>query len=467
MPRILIIENDHNQIHLYTMILENLNPSIEIVDIESVNVAISLLSEGELFDIIISESILSDGDSYKLYKFMDHKKLDIPVIIATAEDTSVFLEDESFMDSQNCRIIEKPITEPLLRSSVEDYIDFDLQTSFDPDDVSERFCKVKTLYFLRFNKTQVPIYIRLNNTKYVRLFNDNYDFGPEEVQRYLSRGLDYLYISKKDFEEFKVSIGSTPFLSQVDDGSTDLSDQAKWARTQAVLSSLLMTCGVSGRALKKSFANIDNVKTKLQTDPDLKTVSELVTSDENFYSDHCLLTAIFAGLILEKLEWNSDANLEKILLGSLLHDSTLDVEIANVMEAHDMDSISEISKQDQDKYFSHSKDASDLVNENDAIHNEVSTIILEHHEKPDGSGFPRGLTSKHIHPLSSVFIFAHDLVEQMYSYDFDPSKTNLILKYMKETYYECHFESAYTAFLKIFNIDDSNQEESEEVSEAS
>jgi hypothetical protein len=35
---------------------------------------------------------------------------------------------------------------------------------------------------------------------------------------------------------------------------------------------------------------------------------------------------------------------------------------------------------------------------------------LEHHERPDGTGFPRGLFHHQIAPLSALFIIAHDLL---------------------------------------------------------
>ncbi|TNE97271.1 MAG: HD domain-containing protein [Deltaproteobacteria bacterium] len=230
----------------------------------------------------------------------------------------------------------------------------------------------------------------------------------------------------------------------------DENPQQRWKRTQEVLSSLLLSCGVSERALNKGFNNIESIKDRISNDDDFDSISTFITSNESFYSDHALLTAIFSGLILEKVEWNSEANLEKLLLASLLHDATLDPEVANVMESNNMDLISEMSKEDQDKYFSHTKEVADLIEQNDAIHKEVGTIVLEHHERPDGTGFPRGLTSRHIHPLSSLFIFAHDLVEQLYANDFDPSKMTQIMNYLGDKYNECHFESAYSAFLEVF-----------------
>ena len=441
----MIVENDHNQRHLYGMILENLNPSVEILEVETVDEAINIL-ENEPVDIVLSELFIGDDNCKKIYQYISYKKLNIPFILLTKEDVSSITADATFIDNEDFKILEKPVTEPMLSEAVDSYMEFDVQTSFDPNDISENFCKIKIHYFLRFNKTDIPIFIKLSNCKFVKVFHDKYHFDSDEIHRYLSRGAKYLYIAREDFEHFKVSTGNTPFLSCLD--QEEISSSERWKRTQEVLSSMLLSCGVNERSLRKAFSNIERVKDRIFKEPDLEEISTMVSLNNDFYTDHSLLTAVISGLILERVEWNSEANLDKLLLASLLHDAALDPDIASIMESNDLERISELSESDHDAYYSHPKEIAELINLNEAIHAEVSTIILEHHEKPDGSGFPRALTAKHIHPLSSIFILAHDLVEQLYAHDFDPDKMYQIKIYLEGKYNDCHFESAYAALLE-------------------
>lgn len=452
MPKILLVEGDHNQKHLYTVILENLNPNVVVVEADSGNHAIEMLDrDSEAFDIIISDYKMKDGDGYKLFKYIEHKQLEIPFMIISADQGDEFLEDSVFMDSEHFMFFEKPMTESVLRNAVSSYIEIDMQTSFDPEDISENFCKIQTLFFLRFNKTEVPIYLKLSNKKFVKLFHEQSKFGPEEVDRYLKRGVDYLYIARSDYDEFKVTLGSTPFLSQIEGDDMDLSPSGKWSRTQAVFSALLVNYGIDKEVLDKGFLIIEGIRKKVEIDPDLKSLVGLVKNSENFYSDHGLLTALLCEMLTDKLEWGSKENLEKLVLAAVFHDVTLDPDIANIMESLDMDMISSLSKEEQDQYFSHSKDISDLLNENESVHSEVATIVYEHHERPDGTGFPKGSTSKDIHPLSAVFILVHDFVEQLYVQDFDKDKFTLILNCLSDKYSgEEHFGSVFSALVSIF-----------------
>ncbi len=45
---------------------------------------------------------------------------------------------------------------------------------------------------------------------------------------------------------------------------------------------------------------------------------------------------------------------------------------------------------------------------------DVDLLIMQHHELPDGTGFPRHLSAKQISPLGALFIVAHELVHYIY-----------------------------------------------------
>ncbi len=62
----------------------------------------------------------------------------------------------------------------------------------------------------------------------------------------------------------------------------------------------------------------------------------------------------------------------------------------------------------------HPLEAAKLVNGFDEIPGEVGFIVEQHHERQDGTGFPRGIDHKDISSISALFIIAHDIVSTMY-----------------------------------------------------
>ena len=60
-------------------------------------------------------------------------------------------------------------------------------------------------------------------------------------------------------------------------------------------------------------------------------------------------------------------------------------------------------------------DAGKLLQNMNNVPGDVAFIIEQHHELPEGTGFPRGIGYKDISAISALFIIAHDAVATMYA----------------------------------------------------
>jgi response regulator RpfG family c-di-GMP phosphodiesterase len=99
-------------------------------------------------------------------------------------------------------------------------------------------------------------------------------------------------------------------------------------------------------------------------------------------------------------------------MASLMHDLSLDENIyPNVEEWNKQAKNLSDRSPEIVRFRLHPLHASQTAQTIDVLPPDVEQIILQHHEAPDGSGFPRGLTANRIHYLSSVFIIAEDLVQ--------------------------------------------------------
>ena len=63
------------------------------------------------------------------------------------------------------------------------------------------------------------------------------------------------------------------------------------------------------------------------------------------------------------------------------------------------------------KYINHPQQAAELFNKIEEPIPDVSIILAQHHELPDGTGFPHKLNALMISPLAAVLIVAHHLVD--------------------------------------------------------
>lgn len=50
-----------------------------------------------------------------------------------------------------------------------------------------------------------------------------------------------------------------------------------------------------------------------------------------------------------------------------------------------------------------------MIRRDSFLPTDIDNIILNHHELPDGKGYPRGLSSMQISPISCIFILAEKI----------------------------------------------------------
>jgi response regulator RpfG family c-di-GMP phosphodiesterase len=62
----------------------------------------------------------------------------------------------------------------------------------------------------------------------------------------------------------------------------------------------------------------------------------------------------------------------------------------------------------------------------------LEEILLNHHERPDGKGYPNAIPGNKIPPMACVFIVAHDLVDYLQSGFAYPSIENFLKLNEKE-----------------------------------
>jgi response regulator RpfG family c-di-GMP phosphodiesterase len=450
--KVLIVDADHNMHHFYQMVFDDFNKSIEIIEANSGEEAIELFQNDDNFspNFIISDYQKDDQDSVKFYQFLRHRYSDIPFVVVTAELKNPFTDDPEFKRKNTNHIIIKPAVIKELRSILADY--FSGKKEQDPEDISGEFQKINTYFFLRFQKTLCDVYIKLSNQKFIKILHEESGFEATDIHRYLNKGMEYLYITNEDFESFKVSITNLTFLETIE---TEGKEDYPFDVTMAVIGGLLQSYGLNETLVKKGINQITDTQKDISNSKELFKIFDMKTTDSSFYSDHSLLISLLSGMTLEKLDWRSTENFNKLCLASILHDCLVPDHVINTIEGGNIDQISIITDIEKDQYQSHPQKTAELIRTKTSFHEEVATIIAEHHEKPDGSGFPRKLTHNNIHPFSCLFIIIHDFVEQVYITRFDRDLQESILENMSPKYQDGHFLTAFQAFKQLINEEES------------
>src|SRR5690606_14658218 len=145
-----------------------------------------------------------------------------------------------------------------------------------------------------------------------------------------------------------------------------------------------------------------------------------------------------------QLDWISKTTMDKLVYASVLCDITLAVrpELLKIQNLQEFEKLkNSLTEEDQKIFLSHPKDAANLIKRYfTTAPPDTDVLAYQHHELPDGSGFPMGLRADKISPLSALFIVASEF-SYYFLKDDEPTLDDFILK--------CHSRFDFMNFRKV------------------
>lgn len=125
---------------------------------------------------------------------------------------------------------------------------------------------------------------------------------------------------------------------------------------------------------------------------------------------HSTATAMMSLMIAEEMGITQKIALEKLVLGGLLHDIGLkEVPRAILMKPRKSWTEEEVSQ-----YESHPRRGVEMMTGTPNVPDDVMSIILEHHENSQGTGYPRQLRDLKMNPLARIVALADTVTDLMY-----------------------------------------------------
>jgi response regulator RpfG family c-di-GMP phosphodiesterase len=419
--KFLVIE-DHLEIReIIVMVLDSLYEKAVIHECATLENAQIFLGLEQKYDLVICDFDLLEGKGSEVYQHL-RKKLNsiIPFIFQTSHQLSEIVNVEEFNSYYSCNnYLQKPYTPMKLEEMIVQTIN---ESMYRAEELL--YVKIRPHFFLRYNYTQVDIYLRLSNEKYVKVINRQTQFTAQEITRYIDKNIYFLYVTQEDYQQFETAKSNFTFLMNIKTNQTNLSKI--WHEQFEIVKGLMSVYGLSNMILNDCERLI--LITKKRMESKAGSISKMIYAqlDENHYlADHSLICMILCNAIFKELKWEVLDCAEKFIQAALFHDITLTDELSDI-ELYS-GCVQELSPTAYKKYQHHPLQAAQLIKETFHFSREVEHIIMEHHERPDGSGFPRKLDAISIHSLSAIFIVAHAMVMEIYQTQFDPRFKNKIL----------------------------------------
>jgi response regulator RpfG family c-di-GMP phosphodiesterase len=373
----------------------------------------SLKGKAKIFVIVMkSDLLLQDGLSEKsLLRLGASKILQEPTLDLLAEHIDALGKNKVWKSIQ---AVEANQSE----SSEEDIED-------------SEFTRVLITDFFEDVLAVTDFYLKLSNNRYIKIVNKGEQTTRSRFLKYGEAGTKYVYFPTKDraiFVSYQNEFAKKEIQKKPAGSANTVIKAMKTANEKLVEE--INIAGVKPALLEEGKAIFQNVYESAMKDKGLKTMlKNLEDFDPSAFSE-AFLVAFFSTVICKNISWATARSIDSIALGSLLKDSgkmLLPAEVRDIDEA-------KLDLEQRKIFETHPILAVGSLANNPSVSHSVKTIILQHHEHVDGSGYPAGLTGIRIFPLAKVVSLADGFTHLMKAKNSAPFDTLKELLSDKKTF---------------------------------
>jgi response regulator RpfG family c-di-GMP phosphodiesterase len=421
-PTILLVEDEPEILNLLILIIE-CEFELNITTATTGNEAIKILEEDDSIFYVFTDYHMPDGTGADLFNY-NKKHKNLPLTIFSG---GFFDEYEDIQDLCEVNPLNKFLNKPADEEDIHELIRKVLKSQDnapDLDEVSLKEEKVKRVqipYYALFQERPLDLYIKLAGGKLLQIANKGNNDQNEIVAHYIDKGVDYIYLTEEDFSIF-IDLAKTSIRKRVEQKPEALFEIM--GLTYSMSKDHLQSLRVSSLQIELVNESLRMVFQDISANSDLFDKLKEMFDVKNYMADHSFLVIYLASQILNKMGHSNPSLLKQVSYAAFFHDIALKDEtmamITHLNQVEDPQEKLIISK--------HMEVAAKLLEDLPGINHDAHNMIMEHHELPDGSGFPLGMDGSRISKMSAIFIVSHIIVDALIDANFRNSKVKVAIE---------------------------------------
>lgn len=456
--KVLYIEDDENIAEIYITLIKEHFIDFDIEHINEGKKALDTISSNPTkYNLIISDYQIGDVTGADLFKLVNGQMLGIPFIILSGYDCSGDEKLKGFFESHvRNAILIKPVNVELLTEKISWALNSETNLlkiyNQKAKNIDEKV-PLNSQIFLKLNYIPCDVYLKLNDGKFVKIINKKEIYETTLIQKLIMKGVSTFYVNRSELSLYSESALKT--FNVVLKTKKNKLDSAQKSQTInkgiQLLKNNIMKCGFSEHMVSAAEELVDMQVELIKSVNGMEAFLERFQSLSKNYSDHTRLVSYIAVSILKDLSWDSESTLHKMTLAAMLHDFSLPEDYIHNQDI-DLKLLNEQNfkpSKEQQIILNHPEESSHIAVKFDSASPELEQCILEHHERPDGKGFPRKLNFNNIHPMSAVLHMADIAAEILYKSQFEKEPLLQFLNENKANYQRGFYRKPYNSLCKI------------------
>ena len=428
----------------------------QVTEVDTEQEAAAILMDDSDFQLIMIDLDNVDIKGSYLYQYVRSNDLDIPFVLVSNSDLRDYKGLEKFRaDHRGNRLIPKPINHRVFSTVIKDALATSkisvVKAKHDPT----KYTPVKIDNFMRFNNLPCEAFIKLSENKYLKLINANDMYSSEVISKYIEKAVTFLYVRQTDYQVF-ADTGLSTLLQLYD--RKPKSEKLQSIQLMAIedIHKRLHELSVDPEVAELTKKTVESSVMLIKRHKNISHLLNTMRKNADYIYDHSLKLSYIATAIAKNTEWSSDNTCFKLSLAAMMHDMTLTDHNLARFDSIDDPNLANFPEEQVKKFREHPFEASALIRENKQLPADIDFIVAQHHEKPDGRGFPRGLSKLRISPLSCLFIIAHQFLNIIEQHQGVFSQQNMFLaidQLSNKGFATGNFKKPYQGLLKAFKIE--------------
>ena len=264
--------------------------------------------------------------------------------------------------------------------------------------------------FLSEDVVLVDTFIRLGSGKYVLIAKGGQSTNSTNLEKYKDKNLQALYVRVDDYSRFLTQQASN--AQAVINNPANLKRASRAAVLQDAMKAVYREMSELGfNDEVYSHAKLVNhaLMSFLKENSAMSDLIERFGIQGAEGAAHSMMVSMVSVMIGMKHDWVRPATLEKLSLGGFLHDlgaAKLPAEILAKKE-------SQLNRDERIIFESHVEIGTQFLINARTVPDDIVLMVAEHHERSDGSGFPKKLKDVHISPLARIVALANAFVDRV------------------------------------------------------
>lgn len=399
------------------------------------------------FDAIISDIQMPHFNGVELLEWV---KVHCPTPVLLMTGFSNLLEVKSAYELGAKEFLTKPFENAELIKALNTIIEVPKpDTETDKEESEPEYCKVSITEFVARPKIDFDVYVKLSGKKFIKIGHAGSELPKEQIEKYRSHGLKFLYICRTDFSKL---VGFNLELGKVLKNSASVSPEKKlnfMKYTGEVILENAFINGVDKECFDEAKDFLSMTVSAIGESSECYNMLNLLNNHSDYIYAHSVGVSMYSIMIARKMGFESQQTFFKLSMSGLFIDiGKKEIEREVLDKARPLLTVAE-----RKLIESHPVRGRDILLELKGIPQDIVQIVYEHHEDCVGQGYPRAISNRDAHPLSAIIqladIFVENTLKGPNSLGRTPKES---IKHIETVYLERVNKKALLALKEIFNM---------------